>query len=50
MNGGPALFVSLDAPERKVVDFCALRPLFDLCWDCPLWVALTADRERRWHR
>jgi hypothetical protein len=39
--------VSLDAPERQFVDFCALRALFDLCWDCTLWVALTADRERR---
>ena len=39
--------VSLDAPERQFVDFCALRTLFDLCWDCTLWVALTADRERR---
>jgi hypothetical protein len=24
-----------------------LRALFDLWWDCTLWVALTADRERR---
>ena len=39
--------VSLDAPERQFVDFCALRALFDLCWDCTLWVALTANRERR---
>jgi len=39
--------VSLDAPERQFVDFCALRALFDLCWDCTLWVALTADRKRR---
>jgi hypothetical protein len=39
--------VSLDAPERQFVDFCALRALLDLCWDCTLWVALTADRERR---
>ena len=39
--------ISLDAPERQVVDFCSLRALFDLCWDCTLWVALTADRERR---
>jgi hypothetical protein len=38
--------VSLDTPERQFVDFCALRALFDLCWDCTLWVALTADRER----
>ena len=39
--------VPSDAPERQFVDFCALRPLFDLGWDCTLWVALTADRERR---
>jgi hypothetical protein len=39
--------VSLDAPERQFVDFCALGALFNLCWDCTLWVALTADRERR---
>ena len=39
--------VSLGAPERQFVDFCALRALFDLCWDCTLWVALTADRVRR---
>jgi len=39
--------VALDAPERQFIDFCALRALFDLCWDCTLWVALTADRERR---
>jgi hypothetical protein len=39
--------VTLDAPERKFVDFCALRALFDLCWDCTLWVAFTADREHR---
>jgi len=39
--------VSLGAPERQFVDFCALRALFDLCWDCTLWVPLTADRERR---
>ena len=39
--------VSLDAPERQFVDFRALRALFDLCWDCTLWVSLTADRERR---
>src|SRR5208282_1300615 len=39
--------VSLDAPERQFVDFCALRALPDLGWDCTLWVALTADRERR---
>jgi len=39
--------VSLGAPERQFVDFCALRTLFDLCWDCTLWVALTANRERR---
>jgi hypothetical protein len=39
--------VSLDAPERQFVDFCALRALFDLRWDCTLWVALTADSERR---
>ena len=44
---GPNASISLDAPERQVVDFCALRALFDLCWDCTLWVALTADRERR---
>ena len=39
--------VTLDAPERQFVDFCALRALFDLRWDCTLWVALTADCERR---
>jgi hypothetical protein len=39
--------VPSDAPERQFVDFCALRPLFDLRWDCTLWLALTADRERR---
>jgi hypothetical protein len=39
--------VTLDAPERQFVDFCALRALFNLCWDCTLWVALTADCERR---
>ena len=39
--------ISLDAPERQFVDFCTLRALFNLCWDCTLWVALTADRERR---
>jgi hypothetical protein len=39
--------VSLDAPERQFVDFCALRALFDLWWDCTLWVAFTANRERR---
>ena len=39
--------VSLDAPESQFVDFCALRALFDLGWDCTLGVALTADRERR---
>jgi hypothetical protein len=39
--------VSLHAQERRFVDFCALRALFDLCWDCTLWVALTANRERR---
>jgi hypothetical protein len=39
--------VSSDTPERQFIDFCALRALFDLCWDCTLWVALTADRERR---
>jgi hypothetical protein len=39
--------VSLDAPERQFVDFCALRALFDLYWNCTLWVAFTADRERR---
>ena len=39
--------VSLDAPERQFVDFCALRTLFDLRWDCTLWVALTAYSERR---
>ena len=39
--------VSLDAPERQFVDFCALRALFvfDLCWHRTLGVALTADRE-----
>jgi hypothetical protein len=36
-----------DAPERQLVDFCALRALFNLCWDCTLWEALTAGRERR---
>jgi hypothetical protein len=36
-----------DAPERQFVDFCALRALFDLSWDCTLGVALTANRERR---
>ncbi len=39
--------VSLDAPERQFVDFCALRALFDLGWDCTFGTALTADRERR---
>ena len=39
--------VALDAPERQFIDFCALRALFNLCWDYTLWVALTADRERR---
>ena len=39
--------VSLDAPERQFVDFCALRTLLDLCWDCTLGVALTANREHR---
>jgi hypothetical protein len=39
--------VSLDAPERQFVDFCALRALLDLRWDCTLWIALAADRERR---
>ena len=39
--------VSLDAPETRFVDFCALRALFDLGWDCTLGVALTADSERR---
>ena len=39
--------VTLNAPERQFVDFFALRALFNLCWDCTLWVALTADRERR---
>ena len=39
--------VSLDAPESQFVDFCALRALFDLDWNCTLGVALTADRERR---
>jgi hypothetical protein len=44
---GPGMhLVSLDAPERQFVDFCALRALFDLCRDCTLWVALTANRER----
>ena len=38
---------SSDAPERQFVDICALRALFDLGWDCTLWVALTAERERR---
>ena len=37
----------LDAPESQFVDFCALRALFDLGWDCTLGVALTTDRERR---
>ena len=41
------LVSSLDAPENQFVDFCALRTLFHLCWDCTLWVALTADRECR---
>ena len=39
--------VSLDAPESQFIDFCVLRALFDLGWDCTLGVALTADRERR---
>ena len=39
--------VTSDAPERQFVDGCALRAVFDLCWDYTLWVALTADRERR---
>ena len=39
--------VSSDAPEGQFVNFCALRALLDLCWDCTLCVALTADRERR---
>ena len=39
--------VTLDAPECQFVDFCALRALFNLCWYRTLWVALTADRERR---
>jgi hypothetical protein len=39
--------VPSDAPERQFVDFCALRALFNLCWDCTLWVTLTADRECR---
>ena len=39
--------VPSDAPERQFVDFCALGALFNLCWDCTLGVALTADRERR---
>jgi hypothetical protein len=38
--------VPSDAPERQFVDFCALRALFDLCWDFILGVALTANRER----
>ncbi len=41
------LLVSLDAPERQFVDICALRAIFNFCWDCTLWVALTAERERR---
>jgi hypothetical protein len=37
---------SLDAPERQLVDFGALRTPFDLCWDCTLGIAaLKADRE-----
>jgi hypothetical protein len=44
---GPEMrLVPSDAPERQFVDFCALRALFDLRWDCTLWVALTANRER----
>ena len=39
--------VPSDAPERQFVDFCALRALFDLGWDCTFGTALTADRERR---
>ena len=39
--------VSLDAPESQFVDFCAVRALFDLGWNCTLGVALTADRESR---
>ena len=39
--------VSLDAPERQLVDLCAPRALFDLGWDFAVCVALTADRERR---
>jgi len=38
---------ALDAPESQFVDFCAFRAVFDLCWDCTLWVALTANHERR---
>ena len=33
--------------RKSVRRFCALRPLFDLDWNCTLGVALTADRERR---
>jgi hypothetical protein len=43
----PNAFASLDAPERQFVDLCALRALFDLGWDCTLWVTLTANRKRR---
>jgi hypothetical protein len=33
--------------RSEFVDFCALRALFNLCWDRTLWVALTTNRERR---
>jgi hypothetical protein len=46
-NWSGVQLVSSDAPERQFVDCCALRALFDLGGDCALWVALTADRERR---
>jgi hypothetical protein len=39
--------ITLDAPERQFVDFCAIMALFNLCWDRTLWVAFTADHERR---
>jgi hypothetical protein len=41
------VLVSLDAPERQLVNFRALRALFDLGRDYTLGVALTTDRERR---
>jgi hypothetical protein len=47
-GAGPGMhLVTLDAPERQFVDFCALRALFNLRWNCTLGVALTANRERR---